>query len=114
MEVNNEASMNFLTRIRIGPRLFTAFAISVLLLCGVAAISVLSIRSINDALREVTSDRYAKVRLVLDIKAHLGRQAGFAAQALLLEDVARRKASIAGLADARAAVAKDFDLLERQ
>ena len=104
--------MNFLTRIRIGPRLAAAFAVSVLLLCAVAAISLLSIRSINAALREVTNDRYAKVRLVLDIKEQLSRQAGFAAKALIVEDVARRKASIAALERARAAVTKDFEVLE--
>ena len=106
--------MNFLTRIRIGPRLATAFAISVLLLCAVSAISVLSIRSINDALRTVTSDRYTKVRLVLDIKEQLGRQDGFAAQALLLEDAARKDARMADLGKARAAVAKDFEILDQQ
>lgn len=87
--------MNFLTRIRIGPRLLIAFAISVMLLCAVATISVLSIRSINGALHEVTDERYTNVRLVLDIKEQLGRQASAAAQALIVDDVAKRKASIA-------------------
>lgn len=59
---------------KIGVRMGIAFGVVVLLLVAVSATATLNIRTINDAVDQIMNERYAKVRLALEVKEGLSTQ----------------------------------------
>ena len=60
--------MKFLTDLKISRRLALAFGICIALLCLVSILSISALRTINQSLKLIVNDRYAKVALVGDLK----------------------------------------------
>ena len=60
--------MNFLRRLKIGPRLAAGFAILVLLMAAVAAIGATQIRAVNQGMEALMQERDGKVELINDIQ----------------------------------------------
>ncbi len=103
--------MNALTRLKIGPRLAVAFALSVAMLIAVAAVAQVSIRSIRANLHDVTDESYVKVQLVSRIRAGLDLQTRQARDVLVDDVPAARTAALDAIAASRKEVAAHYAAL---
>ncbi|HEU4620677.1 MAG TPA: methyl-accepting chemotaxis protein [Burkholderiaceae bacterium] len=86
--------MSLLTNLKIGPRLVLGFLIVMTLMAIPLAASVLGLRNLDDQLRLIRNDRYAKIHLVNEAADHINLQARSTRNALLMDAVADRNAQL--------------------
>ena len=101
-----------LSRLRIGPRLFWAFGLTLALMLVIAGVAIASLRSLNDALHLVTRDRYVKVQLAEQIKEGLNKQARYVRNILIYDAGADRQAEIDKIAKVREELTAAFAKLQ--
>lgn len=98
--------MNFLSSMRIGPRLTAAFGVVIAFVLAITAVGWLSIRSIDDSLDVVATDSYAKVKLANEILAGVDKQARATRNALLYDTPAEREGQLEAADRTRGPVAE--------
>jgi methyl-accepting chemotaxis protein len=103
--------MNFLTRLRIGPRLGLAFGALLLAAAAVVTFGITRLSNLTDSITVIGKDRLPTVEQLVTITDDINLIARELRNTLIFDDPAKLAASLEVVAKARADVAKTLDAM---
>ncbi|RYH23453.1 MAG: HAMP domain-containing protein, partial [Alcaligenaceae bacterium] len=98
----------FLSNLRIGPRITLAFLATVALLVLVAGLSMSALSDVNRALTLVTKDYYLKVQSLSDVSDEVDQQARYVRNLLIFDDAQLRAQEIKAIQGSREAITAQY------
>ena len=101
-----------LGNLRIGARIGIAFAATIALLALVSLLASYSLRSVNQAVRDVTKDFYIKVQLTNDIQIEINEQSRHVRNMLILEKPEQVQAEFKAVEESRVDASKLYAQLQ--